>query len=76
MPTHCGNCGCEDPFRSRRILRLVVISLVVVVFPICAFYFLQRAQELQEAERRAAAIGTLDVEPTAVAPLPTYRRGN
>ena len=68
------NCGCEDPFRARRILRIIIITVVVVVIPVFAFYFLEKAQDLQEAERRAAAVGLLDVEPSAAPVLPTYRR--
>lgn len=75
MPTHCVNCGCEDPFRAQRLLRVFLIVAIVLVVPVCAFYLVQRAQELQDAERRAAAVGILDVEPTAAPVLPRYRQG-
>lgn len=74
LPTHCVNCGCEDPFRAQRILRALLITIVALTVPVCAFYLLQRAQELQDAERRAAAVGILDVEPTAAPVLPRYRQ--
>ncbi|MBE2179335.1 MAG: hypothetical protein IAE97_02585 [Chthoniobacterales bacterium] len=55
-------------------MRICLVSVVVVVFPVFTFYFLEKVQELREAERRAAAVGLLDVEPTAAPVLPTYRR--
>lgn len=55
-------------------MRVVLITLVVVVLPVFAFYFLEKVQELREAERRAAAVGLLDVEPATAPVLPNYRR--
>lgn len=75
LPTHCVNCGCEDPFRMHRIMRILLITLIVLVVPLTGFYLVQRAQEHQDAERRAAAVGVLDVEPTSAPVLPRYRQG-
>lgn len=53
QPDHCINCGDRDPFRRRRLMKLLVVATTILTVALLSFYFYTRYTAIERSIRQA-----------------------